>query len=337
MKKSLRNVLIIFLLIDALLVGLWFFVPFKNIAAGQVQQLLEKQGLSDVTLRVESLNPSRLIVKDIAFKKDNNTIAIAQLTLDGAADFSKQSFSGAWQINDVQVTTGQTAWPALSGRGTHIVDATAAKIDGVLESADKRMGLDFTFGHIFPPEPAMHLMLRRGFMHWQGGVIALNNTNMPLGQTIRLPLQVKNIPLKNLLDLLTGGQADATGTVSGTLPVTMTPDGKVALETGALVADTPGLIKLQDSALPGDQDQVALVRTLLKNLHYTDLSIKTAGLKNNTMQVLLSVEGKNPDAMEGRPVKLNVQLSGDLLGLLQQNIMLLTDPKNLLKNPDDKK
>jgi hypothetical protein len=47
--------------------------------------------------------------------------------------------------------------------------------------------------------------------------------------------------------------------------------------------------------------------------------------------VTLAVEGRNPEWMEGRAVKLNIQLNGDILDLVQNNMMLLLDPKFILK------
>ena len=69
----------------------------------------------------------------------------------------------------------------------------------------------------------------------------------------------------------------------------------------------------------------------MKNLHYTVLSIGMDSDKNHKLSAVLAVEGNNPDVANGRPVKLNVHLNGDLLDFIQQSLMSLIDPHMFIK------
>ena len=51
-------------------------------------------------------------------------------------------------------------------------------------------------------------------------------------------------------------------------------------------------------------------------------------------KITLTLEGNNPEAFEGRPIKLNVNIGGDVLPLIQQSILPLNDVKQLLDLQD---
>ena len=84
-------------------------------------------------------------------------------------------------------------------------------------------------------------------------------------------------------------------------------------------------------AIPGDNQQIALVREILKDLHYSLLSVAVDSGKDHKLSVMLALEGNNLSVYNGRPVKLKVHLSGDVLNFIQQNLTAFTDPKQLLK------
>ena len=139
------------------------------------------------------------------------------------------------------------------------------------------------------------------------------------------------------MQTLTGSKATATGGVSGTVPLTIGRDGSFRIGNSALTADGPGVIALSPEAIPGDNPQVALVRDVLKNLHYTVLSLGLDSTPGGKLTAVLVVEGKNPDVEKGRTIKLQVHLSGDLLELLSQNLKLMTDPKTFLEQHSHEK
>jgi hypothetical protein len=76
---------------------------------------------------------------------------------------------------------------------------------------------------------------------------------------------------------------------------------------------------------------VALVREILKDFHYTSLSFYLNSGKDKRTEIRMSLEGSNPEVQGGRTVKMNVNLSGDVLGFAQQNLLWLTDPRKIIE------
>jgi len=149
---------------------------------------------------------------------------------------------------------------------------------------------------------------------------------------VNLIVHLEKAQLNDILRGLTSNRASATGLVSGVVPVRLETDGHFVIGKSKLQAERAGTIILAPDAIPGDNEQVTLVREIMKNLHYSQFSMALETEKDKQLSILLSLSGNNPDVYNGREVRLNVHLSGDLLDLLQQSIMPIADPKQLLKD-----
>jgi hypothetical protein len=134
-----------------------------------------------------------------------------------------------------------------------------------------------------------------------------------------------------LLQYLTGQDAVATGTVSGTLPISLSEKGALSVQDVALQSNEPGTIKMPPESIPGDNPQVAFVREVLGDFYYSNLLAKIENTQDKKLSVILIVEGKNPNVQGGRPVKINVHLKGDLLAFIEQNLLWLYDPIKLME------
>lgn len=177
------------------------------------------------------------------------------------------------------------------------------------------------------------LRIVKAGMPWKEGRLAAENVAVQLkgDKPVKLALEVSNVSIAELMGALTGDRVSATGAISGTLPVLVKRIGEIQLLQGELKAGGPGSITMPPDVIPGDNEQVALVRQILENLQYTSLSITTSVGEDGETGVLMTLEGNNPKVYDGRPVKLNVNLTGDVLEFIQQNILLLTSPETLLK------
>ena len=133
------------------------------------------------------------------------------------------------------------------------------------------------------------------------------------------------------MQILTRERVSATGSVSGDLPLIIERNGNFSFGKGKLQADSPGTITLPPDAIPGDNAQIAMTRDILKNFHYKILSLSISSGMDGKTPILITLEGNNPDMYNGKPVKINVRLSGDVLNLIRQNVLFLTDPKSILK------
>ena len=257
-----------------------------------------------------------------------------------AFDPGLKQWRGDWRIGGFKLQDAAVDVPILTGTGTVNINADGIKLDGSFIDSEKAWSATFKID-INPMKPAAaRLTLAQGSLPWNGGTISMRDVIIPLsGKTdISLPLTIKAVSIDVLMQQLTGKKATAQGVVSGTVPVVIKADGTIRIDQGNLTAETPGVIAIDPAAIPGDNDQIALVREVLQNLHYTLLAIGIDNGADNKLAVSLTVEGKNPDAYNGRPIKLRVHLGGDVLEFVQQSLMSFTDPKQLLRQDDhDKK
>ena len=170
-------------------------------------------------------------------------------------------------------------------------------------------------------------------MPWNGGSLAAQNVKIPLnGQSpFDVKIKINQVSADGLMQQLTGKRASATGTISGTLPITIDPDGSIVFHQGILQAEEPGTITLSPEAVPGDGEQITLVREVLKDFHYTSLAMQLNSSEDHRLELRMNLEGSNPQVQAGRRVKINVNLNGDVLNFVQQNLLWLSDPQKIME------
>ena len=253
----------------------------------------------------------------------------AKLTLDKTAG----AWKGNWETDAIDIKGQDSLIPSLTGAGTMVVGADNILLEGSFNSADKKTHASFSMTYPLNAPEKAQCRLISAVLPWNKGVISIKNTLIPLSgkDNIYMTLNVEHVPVNALMTMLTGKETMATGDVSGSIPLTIKPDGQIAIGQGKLQTAQPGTIALSPETIPGDNEQIALVRDIMKNLHYNLLSISLEGDANKKLSVLMAVEGNNPDVAGGRPVKLGVHLTGDLLNFVQQSLLSLLDPKMFLK------
>ncbi|HEY8189437.1 MAG TPA: YdbH domain-containing protein [Micavibrio sp.] len=242
------------------------------------------------------------------------------------------NWEGAWKFEDVQPETGDAELPLMNLNGTVKADATTITLDGrMIGTNDTRAA--FALRHALDGSQGPVLTIASASMPWRGGRVALGKTTIPLTgkQPVRLTLKVEKISVDEFMQSLTGKRVSATGIVSGALPLVIGRDGGISFNTGELKTEGPGTISMPPELIPGDNEQVALTREILKNFHYDGLSLAIEKAEGDKISVLVATQGRNPDVLNGRPVKLNIRLNGDLLDLVRQNAMFLTEPQKILE------
>lgn len=168
---------------------------------------------------------------------------------------------------------------------------------------------------------------------WNGGTLSTENAQAfwAGGKRLEANLQVRRVPLQALLSGLTAGRASASGLVSGDIPLAVDDKGHITFGAGQFKTTEPGTIKVAEGAIPGDNEQVTVVREVLANFHYNVFSMQVSGGEHDKLSILLSLSGHNPDAYNGREVKLNVRLTGDVINLIQQSLLPSADPRRFLE------
>ncbi|HAX92228.1 MAG TPA: hypothetical protein DCY07_08530 [Rhodospirillaceae bacterium] len=260
-------------------------------------------------------------------------VIVADATAALSLNAEEKRWNGTWNAKTVTITGVGTDVPDLSGGGKLTVQADRAQVQGQFASADRSHHFTFDYNY-YPSTPEKaEVKIIDASMPWMGGTIGTQQVSLRIGerQPLNINLKLQHVSIQSLLQKVTGEKTTATGTISGTLPVTIEKDGSLIFHQGNLQADEPGIITLPPDSIPGDNEQVALVREVLKNLHYTLLSVAVNNEGDHKLSIRMTLEGKNPDVHAGRPVKINVNLTGDMLDFVQQNILFLSDPRKLLE------
>ncbi len=273
------------------------------------------------------------------WKKQAMEINTGDLSIEAALSEQEKQWRGTWQLEEALITGLSVPIPPLEGSGTLQAQAQQMVFEGQFKNADNSYQAKFSVNYALNEPKKSIATLAYATMPWNNGNVSVRNVRIPLAakESIHATINVEHASIDTLLQALTGKRASATGVVSGTLPITIAPDGTLTIHEGNLKAQGPGTITLAPEVIPGDNKQVALVREILKNLHYTVLSVAMVSDKDNKLSVLMTLEGNNPDVQKGKPVKLNVHLTGDVLDLIQQSMLTFTDPKELLKQGEHEK
>ena len=279
------------------------------------------------------INTAEVTSENISMIASGAALNITKLHANLTLDKATSQWKGNWVADDITIKGQDSLIPALKGSGTITVSADTIIIDGSFNSADKTAHASFNLTYPLNAPEKAQCRLIAAVLPWNKGVISVKNAVISLSgkDEFKMTLHVDHVPVNTLMTMLTGKETLATGDVSGSIPLTIKPDGQIAVGQGKLQTEKPGIITLSPETIPGDNEQIALVRDIMKNLHYNLLSISVDGDTNKKLSVMMAVEGNNPDVAEGRPVKLNVHLTGDLLNFVQQSLLSLLDPKMFLK------
>ncbi len=365
MTKRYKIILIFLALMVFIIADLIVFVPWKRLAEAQLVEALDENGLKDVRLTVSELDIHHLLIKDVkaidksleelvvfyspidlllrktganlTAKAKNflvNTQAVKSTIAEGdvVGKFTTDTYDwqGEWNLHDIQIETALAEVPLLQGQGDIKADDNNIILSGEIKSADQEYKIIFSFVQpLTEAEPLLKIV--SAVVPWKGGKLFVENVSMPLSgdAPVKFDVQVQKVSVDALIQAMTGNRVSAQGGVSGKIPLVIGADGSFMIGEGSLRADSPGTLTVPTEAIPGDNPQIDVVRQVLQNFHYKELTISVNNVgKQTTLSITLN--GSNPDAYNSRPVKLNVNLAGDVLCYIQQNMLLLTDPKSLL-------
>lgn len=277
----------------------------------------------------------QLNIPELKLSKNRKEIRVYNMNVTFLPAAEAGSWKGKWSIKKVEVEGIEI--PSLSGAGNWASDKET-KVDGEFKSADASYRSSFSLVYAGDAPDHSRLQVSEAQVPWNGGLVTTHNVTLPLSgnRVITAPLQVQKVSLDALIQAVTSKRGSATGTLSGTVPITVDADGNLTMGKGMLQTAEPGTLALAPDVIPGDNDQVAIVRDILKNFHYDAFSMNIESGKDKKLSILLSLSGNNPDMYNGKAVKLNVHLTGDLLNLMQQSVLPLANPKNYLKGNYEK-
>ncbi len=155
-----------------------------------------------------------------------------------------------------------------------------------------------------------------GFMN---GSLALEKVDYDIQkQSARTELVLNNIPLQKLLDLQGMKKIFATGTISGTIPVTM-EKGRFEIPEGNMSAEQTGTIvyATTEEERAAANESMRITYEALSDFRYSELMSSIQMNPDGQSTIQLSLKGVNPSFQDGRPVHLNLNVEQNLLDLLR--------------------
>jgi hypothetical protein len=151
----------------------------------------------------------------------------------------------------------------------------------------------------------------------------ISSQNPSVNTTIRL----SHFPLQPLMESFSDAKVEATGTVGGNIPITY-KKGRLAINDATLQAEETGTINMAP-LLKQQQGQVAEVLSSFEDFNYDVLNISIDASESGKQKATLYLEGKNPEAFDGRPIHLTVNLSGDLIETMKGALNIYSLPEKI--------
>lgn len=138
----------------------------------------------------------------------------------------------------------------------------------------------------------------------------------------RATLSLQNLDLAKILSVEQQKGLQGTGTLNGTLPVTITSRG-VTVEDGVVEAQPPGGVihyasTPESSKIISESDShLHLMAQALNNFHYTLLRVGVEYAENGTLDLSARLEGRNPDLKKSPPIHFNLTVQEHVPTLLK--------------------
>lgn len=133
---------------------------------------------------------------------------------------------------------------------------------------------------------------------------------------------LRSLDLAKILSVEQQRGLQGSGTLNGTLPVTISPDG-VAIEDGVIEALPPGgviryMSTPESTKIISDSDSsLSLVSQALNNFHYTLLRVGVEYAEDGTLDLSTRLEGRNPDLKKTPPIHFNLTVQEHIPTLLK--------------------
>ncbi|MCL4678800.1 MAG: YdbH domain-containing protein [Alphaproteobacteria bacterium] len=272
----------------------------------------------------------------------------AQLTFEGegvkvagtleasaALNAEKKKWEGAWSLKSMTIHQqgAQEDIPPAELSGTIEADEKTLTVLGKIKGDSKAYDGAFRYTYPFAAPDKAALTLSDLSMPWQDGTLSTKDVSIPLAgsKPYTLNLKISKASVSRLMQEFTGETVKATGTISGAFPLTIGQDGKITIGKGTLTADAPGQLSMPPESIPGEGAQMQLTRDILAQFDYKLLSLTTEQEEKGGLAIKLRIEGNNPKVEEGRPVILNIRLTGDLLDFITSSAIVFTSPQTLIR------
>jgi len=162
------------------------------------------------------------------------------------------------------------------------------------------------------------LRLNRIEARFADGMVLAEDVVIPLAadEEVTMTFDVTDVDAARLAEVVDLAGLEASGTLSGRLPVVWSPRDGVSVRAARLAANGGGTVRYAPATLPTALrdvgPEVSLMLQVIRNLVYERLELEADGKPGEPFDIKLRVRGANPDLYDGHPVALNVTLTGRL-------------------------
>ena len=160
-------------------------------------------------------------------------------------------------------------------------------------------------------------------------------TKSPLAIT-PTSIEIKGLKVETLLKLIYDQGVYATGAIEGTLPVQVT-NSTPTVKKGSLTSNEKGVIRVRPpGSKPPDPkeiptDTAKILKNYLYDFRYSKINASISTDQNYDLGMTLSIFGNNPGYLDGKPLKLSVNLSLNILGMIKSAMASYDLPEGLKK------
>ncbi len=167
-----------------------------------------------------------------------------------------------------------------------------------------------------PPDAPGQVLVEEARFALVGGQFAVRDALIdPASRNTELRVQVDNLSLARLFETLAVEGLSGQGELAGAIPVSIQGD-QVAIRDARLVSRTPGVLRFRSAtasaALQTGVEWVDVTLKALENFQYDTLSLAGGLDQDGNTKLRLEMLGRNPDVLEGHPLQININLTGDL-------------------------
>jgi len=223
----------------------------------------------------------------------------------GAGFYAEQFFSGM----NVRFTARlDSTLPLLLDLPPTDLQVAAVDIGFPLTDLNARLRIDGAAGTVHLQEFSAVLL---------GGTLSADEAVYdPEAERNEFTLRFAGLRLADVVTLVAYEGVNASGAVSGEIPLTIDASG-VEVKAGRLAADAPGGLIRYQGAVDGGNAALNLVNQALSNYRFDNLQSSVDYTPEGELVLGMQLQGSNPDMNNGQRINLNLNLSNNVVDLLE--------------------
>ena len=169
-------------------------------------------------------------------------------------------------------------------------------------------------------EESVQLFLDHADLSILGGSLSLEDAVIdPSLGLLDVVLQVSDLDLEALFKVIDIEGLAGEGVLGGSIPLIIEGDA-VSIQSGVLTAARPGVLRFESDTvsklLAGNAAELDLLLRALTEFNYTELELKLNSSATGELVSTLAVLGSNPNVLDGRLFRLNINLESNISDVL---------------------